>query len=692
MGRAGAGGLTTDYTCGGPGSGARRYLGGVNRLGRESSLYLRQHQDNPVDWYPWGPEAFEKARREDLPVLLSVGYSTCHWCHVMAHESFEDHETAALQNRLFVSIKVDREERPDVDRVYMEALQAMTGSGGWPMTVFLLPDGRPYFAGTYFPPQDRHGLPAFRRVLGAAAAAFREHRAELEATAERILSAQRARVVPAGPTSLGPEMLAGARDSVLAAWDQRWGGLRGAPKFPQAPLLEYLITRAALVADVEAGTAAGLALSGMAEGGIRDQLGGGFHRYSVDDRWAVPHFEKMLYDQAQLISVYLHYGQLTGSPEAVGVARSTADFTLQQLRLPSGGFAAGLDADVGVHEGSTYLWSKRALDGLGGGQASWRKLFRLDPQARLEGGSVLQAACPWGSDPPDLAIGALRSRLLEERSHRAQPARDEKVVVCWNALLIAALAQLGLATGEERYLEAAIGAGQLLRDRARDPGGDLAHLLYGDSARLSANLEDRAAMGLAALWLHEVTGAERWLAWAVEVGEMADSRHRGDGGVWFDTPAGADSQLVSRPTTLEEGATRSGVSLMVQLCWRLHLLTGEAAWQDRAFVALGHMAGAMLRAPSAFGGLLAEAQVLAVGPVQLALIAPQGSHRGLLSVARSSFRPQLAVACSGGGDGGPQLTRGRVMLEGRPTAYVCRDFSCRLPTTRVEDMEEQLAG
>ncbi|MGA9774344.1 MAG: hypothetical protein WBU92_00285, partial [Candidatus Dormiibacterota bacterium] len=278
------------------------------------------------------------------------------------------------------------------------------------------------------------------------------------------------------------------------------------------------------------------------------------------------------------------------------------------------------------------------------------------------------------------------------RSRRAQPARDEKVVVCWNALLIAALAELGLATGEERYLEAAIGAGQLLRDRARDPGGDLAHLLYGDSARLSANLEDRAAMGLAALWLHEVTGAERWVAWAVEVGELAEARHRGDGGVWFDTPAGEDSQLVSRPTTLEEGATRSGVSLMVQLCWRLHALTGEAAWQDRAEGALGHLAEAMLRAPSAFGGLLAEAQVLAVGPVQLALIAPQGSHRGLLSVARSRFRPQLAVACSGGGDGGPQLTRGRVMLEGRPTAYVCRDFSCRLPTSRVEDMEEQLAG
>ncbi len=668
-------------------SAAPRYLEAVNRLAQESSLYLRQHQENPVDWYPWGEEAFTAARAQDKPVLLSVGYSTCHWCHVMAHESFSDPEVAELQNRLFVSIKVDREERPGVDRVYMDALLALTGSGGWPMTVFLLPDGRPYFAGTYFPPRDRGGLPAFRRVLLAAAAAYRDRRSDLESTS-RELALALATPRPGGSGAApSPGDLTAAAERVLGGWDQDQGGLRGSPKFPQAPLLEFLQARSALRGDQEAGRAVGLTLRRMAEGGIHDQLGGGFHRYSVDGRWGVPHFEKMLYDQAQLIPLYLHHWQLHGDEGALAVAVQTAEFVVSGLGLPQGGFAAGLDADSAGREGLTYLWSRDQLDrAVGGG---WREFWRLDPEARVDGDFVPQAALPWGRLPPRAA--ELRSRLLEARAERPQPQRDDKVVVAWNAQAASALAELGLVLSEERFLTAALRCALLLHRSARDSTEGLTHLLYGSSSRLPATLEDRGALGLCTLWMHEVTGEGVWVERSLALAESAEGLHRDGEGLWHETAAGADPLLPARPTVVDDGATRSGISQMVSLCWRLWQLTGESSWSERAEAAVSRLGQAATSQPLAFGGLLADLEVMSAGATQLAMAAASGGHLELLRRARSHFRPTLVVAVATGSEPVPPLAAGRPALGGIPTAYVCRAFTCRMPTTVAEEMEEQLS-
>jgi uncharacterized protein YyaL (SSP411 family) len=660
----------------------------MNRLARESSLYLRQHQDNPVDWYPWGEEAFTVARAQDKPVLLSVGYSTCHWCHVMAHESFSDPEVAELQNHLFVSIKVDREELPGVDRVYMEALLALTGSGGWPMTIFLHPDGRPYFAGTYFPPRDRGGLPAFRRVLLAAAAAYRERRPDLEATSRelaRVLAPSRADVNGSAPSR---EDFAAASERVLAGWDPDHGGLRGSPKFPQAPLLEFLQARSALRGDEEAGRAVGLTLRLMAEGGIHDQLGGGFHRYSVDGRWGVPHFEKMLYDQAQLIPLYLHHWQLQGDEGALAVAVQTAEFMVSGLGLPSGGFAAALDADSAGREGLTYLWTRGQLDASGG--EGWREFWRLDPGARVDGDFVLQAALPWGRIPPGAAD--VRSRLLAVRADRPQPQRDDKVVVAWNALAASALAELGLLLPDDRFLTAALRCALLLCESARDSEGGLTHVLYGSSSRLPATLEDRTALGLSCLWMHEVTGDGAWVERSLELAESAERLHRDGEGLWHETATGADPLLPARPTVVDDGATRSGISQMVSLCWRLWQLTGEASWSERAEAAVSRLGRAATGQPLAFGGLLADLEVMSAGATQLAIAAAPGEHLELLRRARSHFLPTLVVAVGTGSESDPPLAAGRPALGGIPTAHVCRDFTCRMPTTLADDLEAQLSA
>ena len=678
----------------------------MNRLAQESSLYLRQHQANPVDWYPWGEEAFARARAEDRPILLSVGYSSCHWCHVMAHECFEDPELAELQNRLFVSIKVDREERPDVDRIYMEALQAMTGSGGWPMTVFLLPDGRPFYAGTYFPPADGHGLPSFPRVMEAVDEAYRQRRPETELVAAKLTAALGAprSVSPARREAPDARLLGAAAAAVVAAVDPLHGGFAGAPKFPQAPLLEFLLARAAMAGDGAAGRAVDLTLARMAEGGIHDQLGGGFHRYSVDRRWAVPHFEKMLYDQAQLISLYLHLHQLHGRPEALATARSTADFVLQGLGLPGGGFAASLDADSERGEGLTYLWNRGELEEAVS-RDDLQRLLRLDRDARVEGRYVLQAARRWGGGEPARfaddkeRLEEVRRTLLQARASRPQPTRDEKVVVGWNALTVAALAELGVATAVPRYLAAAVQAGQLLRSVGSDPDGRLKHVIEGGEARFQASLEDLAASGLAGLALHEATGRAEWFDWALELAEVAEADNRDPASeLWFDTAAGHDPLLTGRPMGLEDGAQRSGLSLMVELCLRLGALTGEMRWEERAAAALGSLSPAAGRAPAAFGGLLLTGQLWAGGMSELAILTGTEAHAHLplLRRARGAHRPQLVVGVGRVPAGaleatsGPPLVLRRPLLEEAPTAYVCRQFTCRLPTREPSEMEAQL--
>jgi uncharacterized protein YyaL (SSP411 family) len=682
----------------------------VNRLADQTSPYLLQHKDNPVDWYPWGDDAFRRARLEDRPILLSVGYSACHWCHVMAHESFENPDLAELQNRLFVSIKVDREERPDVDRVYMDALQALNGSGGWPMTVFLLPDGRPFYAGTYFPPQDRGGLPGFGRLMQSLARAYRDRRSEVLQTADKLAQA----LVPAPLVSVPPSgvrlnsVLAAAEARLLRSADPDHGGLGGAPKFPQCALLEFLLARDA-VSPGEGRQVVEQALAGMAEGGIRDQLGGGFHRYSVDERWAVPHFEQMLYDNAQLVRLCLHAWQAYGNPRHLELARSTADFLLRDMQLPAGGFAASFDADTAEGEGAYYVWTEAQLQAALGTERAGlaRRIFSGPGEAMTsEGGLVLR-----GGDLGPVAAGLgtseseLRSlrqsmvgELAEARARRIAPGRDEKLVVGWNALAISALAELATATEEPTYLEAARHAAEAILTRARAEGR-LQHLFDGARARFTATLDDLAGMGLASLTLHEVTGEPGWFELATELARLIERDYRDPSGPgWFDTPLAHDPNLQARPRTIEDGAQPSGVSLAAELCLRLHALSGDATMHDRALQVVTALSSAAERFPAAFGALLSVMQLLDTGQTELALLVPdlEGAHWPLLRSARGSFRPHLVVGVGRIPEGasqaqvGPPLVRSRGLLDGLPTAYVCREFTCRRPLTERDQLDQEL--
>ncbi len=682
----------------------------MNRLASESSPYLLQHRDNPVDWYPWGEEAFARARAEDRPVLLSVGYSACHWCHVMAHECFEDPELAALQNRLFVSIKVDREERPDVDRVYMDALQAMTGQGGWPMTLALLPDGRPFFAGTYFPPRERDGLPSFGRVLQAVANAYRERRAELEASADRLEQA----ISPAPLVrSLGreriPAILEEAETRLIRSWDRRFGGFGGAPKFPQLPALEFLLARHARTGAEAPWEVVSSTLAGMRRGGVWDQLGGGLHRYSVDGRWAVPHFEKMLYDNAQLLSLAVHAWQARGMSAHLALAREAARFLAAALEVPGGGFAASLDADTADGEGAYYLWSDAELDGALGPEPARQALdlFGGEGTAELpEGGRVLRGGLGeaeleqrWGWNPAQQHARRreLARLLLRVRSRRPAPGRDPKLVVGWNALAVRALAELAVASGSEPHLARATRTADALLDRAFTAAGSPRHLFDGREARFTATLDDLAGLGLAAVSLHEASGESRWYGLALRLGELVEAEYRDPRGPgWFDLPADHDPSLKMRPRSLEDGAQPSGTALMAELCLRLEALTGEQRWRERAEEVLLALASAAQRFPAAFGSLLATLQQLEQGSLELALVAPPGrlGHWPLLRTARRRLRLPLTVAVASGGSTGPPdppLTWSRPLLDGC-TAYVCHSQVCRRPVTGRAALEAELAA
>ncbi|MGP8248691.1 MAG: thioredoxin domain-containing protein [Candidatus Dormibacteria bacterium] len=684
----------------------------MNHLAEETSPYLRQHRENPVDWYPWGEDAFRLARQRDCPVLLSVGYSACHWCHVMAHESFEDPDLAAIQNRLFVNIKVDREERPDVDRVYMDALQALTGSGGWPMTVFLLPDGRPFFAGTYFPPEDRRGLPGFRRVMEMAASAYRDRREEVIGSAERLSQALApAPLVPLGSPEGGlTGVLADAEARLIRNADPDFGGIGGAPKFPQCAVLEFLLSREVLSRSPEAGPVVERALDAMAEGGLRDQLGEGFHRYSVDQRWAVPHFEKMLYDNAQLVRLYLHGWQAHHNPAHLSIALRTADFLISELELPGGGFAASLDADTEKGEGAFYAWSAEELAEVVGKErvALAEALFGGPGDASTEQGAMVLRG---GGDPLLLStrfhiapadLGKLRESMVrdlrEARSQRPAPGRDEKLIVGWNALAITALAELAVAADQPHYLDAALRCARAILDHAR-VDSRMAHLFDGSTARFTATLDDLAGMGLAALWLHEATGDAGWFDLSSEWALVVEAEYRDPAGPgWFDTPLHHDANLAQRPRTLEDGAQPSGTSLMAELCLRLYALTGDGSWRDRGAAVLETLSSAAGRFPSAFGALLTVAASLEAGQIEVAVLVPdsKGSHLPLLRQVRSRWRPEVAVgvgriaAGASEAEVGPPLVRSRPLLAGVATAYVCRDFACRSPISDEGALEREL--
>ncbi|MGZ4429857.1 MAG: thioredoxin domain-containing protein [Nocardioidaceae bacterium] len=669
----------------------------TNRLANATSPYLQQHRDNPVDWWEWSPEAFEEARRRDVPVLLSVGYAACHWCHVMAHESFEDAVTASYMNQHFVNVKVDREERPDVDAVYMQATTAMTGQGGWPMTVVVTPDGEPFFAGTYFPDQPRHGQPAFRQILAALADAWRDRRDEVAKVAADVSGHLRTGVALTGEQPLDADLLAAAVTHLAGDFDRVNGGFGTSPKFPPSMVLEQLLRHAARTG---AGTGEGSAqalqmaeetLTAMARGGMYDQLGGGFARYSVDAGWVVPHFEKMLYDNAQLLGVYARWWRQTGAPLGARVARETAEFLLTELGTPQGGLASALDADSEGVEGRFYVWSPAQLaEVLGPEDGAWAAslLSVTDAGTFEEGASTLQLRRDT-ADPQRWA--SVRERLLAARSTRVRPARDDKVVAAWNGLAVASLAEAGVLLEEPRYVDAAVAAARLLLDVHLRDGRLLRVSRDGVAGRHAGVLEDYACVASGFLALLQATGDPAWLGHAERLLEVALSEFAADDGGFFDTAADAEA-LVARPRDPSDNASPSGQSALVHALLAYAALTGSGRHRDAAEAALRNVRTLAERVPRFAGWSLAAAEAALAGPLEVAVVgAPEDPARaGLLRAARHAASPGLvAVAGAPGGSEVPLLA-GRDLVDGQAAAYVCRGMVCDRPVTDDAALEALL--
>jgi hypothetical protein len=624
----------------------------VNRLQHETSPYLLQHADNPVDWYPWGPEALERAGAEDKPILLSIGYAACHWCHVMEHESFEDEATAALMNEHFVNVKVDREERPDLDAVYMEAVVALTGQGGWPMTVFLTPEGEPFYGGTYFPPDSRHGLPSFRDVLRAMASAYRERRSDVARQAETLVAALR-RSGERAPSRepLTDSLLHEAARALRAGFDARFGGWGRAPKFPPAPTLEFLLRRGgddslAMVATT---------LDGMAAGGMYDLVGGGFHRYSVDAEWLVPHFEKMLYDNALLAPTYLHGWLVTGNERYRVVAEETLDYLLRELRLPEGGFASAQDADTEGVEGLTFTWTEE--------EGAPPELLRPFEHGR----SVIR-----GELDPET-----RRRLFEIREHRAKPLRDDKAVAAWNGLTLAALAEGARRLDRDDLLQAASALGEFLLGPLSDPDGGLHRTWRSGRPKGTGYLDDYADVAHGLLELHVATGDLRWLEEANRLARLAVELFADEErGGFFLTPAHGE-RLVARTKDLDDHPTPSGNSMLAHVLLRLARIYGDEELERRAVSVFRLLHRRLAESPAAFGWALCALDLHFSPPRELAIVGPPSSE--VARAALAGFDPNTVVAV-GPAEGVP-LLEGKGLVDGRPAVYVCERFACRAPVT-----------
>ncbi|MFI1173652.1 thioredoxin domain-containing protein [Streptomyces melanogenes] len=665
-----------------------------NRLAHETSPYLLQHADNPVDWWPWSPEAFAEARERGLPVLLSVGYSSCHWCHVMAHESFEDETTAAYLNEHFVNVKVDREERPDVDAVYMEAVQAATGQGGWPMTVFLTPDAEPFYFGTYFPPEPRHGMPSFPQVLEGVRAAWTDRRAEVGEVAAKIVRdlGERELVYGGGAGVPGEEELAGALLGLTRDYDERHGGFGGAPKFPPSMTLEFLLRHHARTGAEGALQMAADTCEKMARGGIYDQLGGGFARYSVDREWVVPHFEKMLYDNALLCRVYAHLWRATGSDLARRVALETADFMVRELRTNEGGYASALDADSddgsGHHvEGAFYVWTPAQLaEALGekDGEAAARHYGVTEEGTFEEGASVLQLPSDGGPVSADV-----RERLFAARERRPRPGRDDKVVAAWNGLAIAALAETGAYFERPDLIERATEAADLLVRVHMDDRARLSRT--SKDGQVGANqgvLEDYADVAEGFLALAGVTGEGTWLEFAGFLLDIVLDQFTAEGGVLYDTAHDAE-QLIRRPQDPTDSATPSGWTAAAGALLSYAAHTGSSAHRAAAEGALGVVKALGPRAPRFIGWGLATAEALLDGPREVAVVGPPG---GELHRAALLGRAPGAVVAVGTPPGAEfPLLADRPLVDGGPAAYVCRHFTCEAPVTSAEALAEALS-
>ncbi len=665
----------------------------ANRLASATSPYLLQHVENPVDWWEWGPEAFVEAKRRDAPILLSVGYAACHWCHVMAHESFEDAATAAYLNQHFVAVKVDREERPDVDAVYMTATQAMTGHGGWPMTCALTPGGDPFFSGTYFPDRPRQGMPSFRQVLEALVDAWTTKRDDIERVGADVVT----RLRQIGQAETGGMLDAVALDAAWASLarqvDQQSGGFGAAPKFPPAMVLEFALRGWARTRDTAVLTVVADTCNAMARGGMYDQLAGGFARYCVDGDWVVPHFEKMLYDNALLLGVYLHWGRASGDPLAWRVAEETADFLLAELATAEGGFASALDADSldadgRLVEGAFYAWTPEQLEQvLGPDDGPWvARLLAVTPAGTFEhGASTLQLR----QDPSEPARWeAVRQRLRVAREDRHRPARDDKVVAAWNGLAIAALAEAGVLLSRPDLLAAAQGCGDLLADLHTDEYGRLWRTSR--EGRRGANvavLDDYGCTAAGYLALLGATGDPRWLARAGNLLDQVLSRFTDGSGGFFDTASDAE-RLVTRPRDAADNASPAGVSSVAHALISYAAITGSARHRQAAEQAVASAGGLARQAPRFAGWTLAAAEALLAGPEQVAVVgAPGDADRATLHRAALA-RPSpgaVVVAGSPGTEEVPLLAQ-RPLVAGRAAAYVCRGFVCDRPVVEPDEL------
>ncbi len=675
----------------------------MNRLAAETSPYLRQHAENPVDWYPWGDEAFAVARADDRPVLLSVGYSSCHWCHVMAHESFEDPAVAEVMNRLFVNVKVDREERPDVDAIYMQAVQAMTGSGGWPMTVFLSPDGRPFFGGTYFPKEDRHGLPGFPRLLAAVDDAWRNRRGELVEQAGQLANLlQRSTEIAGAGAAPGQPLSAALLDQALESargqFDAAYGGFGRAPKFPQAMTIDFLLRAYVRTQAPDALEMAQVSLDAMAAGGMYDQLGGGFHRYSVDTYWLVPHFEKMLYDQALLTSAYLHAHLVTGEPRYRRVVEETVAYVLRDLRHAQGGFFSAEDADSEGVEGKFYLWALDEIERVCGDEAhEVIRYFGVTADGNFEDphtgyrGTILHVVDRL-EDRPDAVERALPA-LFATRAQRVRPGLDDKVLLAWNALFLRVLGEAAAALERDDWMEAArANARFLLRELRRDDGRLLRSWQDG-RARHLAYAEDYAALLEALVTLAEVDD----VAWLVEARAVADNLvrlfHDDDGGGMFTTGTDAEA-LIVRPKDYQDNATPSENSLAANGLLRLAELTGEGGYEAVAAEIVRLLAPVVGEHPTSFAYLLGAVERLVTTPLEVAIVGePDDSSTIAMRREILGRLVPASVTVTAPPDTGEELTpllADRGDGDGTATAYVCERFACQLPVTTPEALREQL--
>ncbi len=648
-----------------------------NRLADETSPYLLQHKDNPVDWQPWDEQALSRAREENRPILLSIGYSACHWCHVMERESFEDEGTAELMNDKFVCIKLDREERPDLDAIYMEACQAMTGHGGWPLNVFLTPEQVPFYTGTYFPPEERQGMPSWKQVLRAVADAWDERADEIRANGDRVVARlQGGAALQPSKEELDPAMLDEAVESLRAMHDQQLGGFGGPPKFPPASAIEFLLRRGETEMTYRT-------LMAMASGGIYDQIGGGFSRYAVDERWLIPHFEKMLYDNALLARAYLHGWQVTGEPVFRSVTEETLEWALREMRAPEGGFFSALDADSEGEEGRFYLWTPEQLrEVLGDDAAPVADFYGVRPGGNFEGRTILTR----GEHRPE-NLDELRQRLYEARAQRVWPGLDDKRLTSWNALMISALAEAGAVLEREDFLEAARRCADFVLGELRDGDGRLLRTYKDGRARLNAYLEDHAFLLEALLTLYESTFEARWFTAARELADTMIERFADEEqGGFFETSSDHE-RLVARRKDLEDHPIPSGNASAAYGLLRLSALTGEHDYERHAVGVFELLHPIASKHAHAFAHLL-QALDFHLSPVKEVALAGDGTE-ALERVIRGAFRPHVVLA--GGEPDGVPLLEGRVPVDGRPTAYVCERFACKAPVTDPGELAPLLA-